>query len=146
MNIDFRQWMSPAGAIAALGGLLAVGALVAWWKYKDSGPLQIGQDIGHGIADAAGGLASGFLGGVSEAVGIARPDQTISDVEQVRQIIGQQGFFAASKQATATAFFKASFAGPAYYGNEGARTSPLLLMNTGSPDVLDATTDPTSVP
>ena len=44
-------------------------------------------------------------------MGISAPDETLRDVDSVREVIGQIGAFEASKRAAAIPFFKAVLAG-----------------------------------
>jgi len=131
-----ERWATPQGAIVIGVAALGVLAFYIWLQYRNSGGVkQLGEDFVSGTVDAAGGVATGALNGVSRALGISSVDTTIDDVQVVREIIGQEGYLEASKRATASAFFKASFAGPAYYGNEGreGNHSAIIDMNSGAP-------------
>lgn len=63
--------------------------------------------VGQGIK-AADDVAAGAVGGIGKAVGLPTPSQTIDDAATVRRIWDEQGWFEASKQGTAAAFFKAA--------------------------------------
>lgn len=135
MNKVVEKWATPTGVIVVGIGALGVLAFYIWLQYRNAGGAkQLAEDVVTGVADAAAGIATGAFDGVSRAVGISTTETTIDNVDQVREIIGQSGYLEASKRATASAFFKASFKGPAYYGNEGRGSAQVLVdMNSGSP-------------
>lgn len=120
MTLNWRAWATPTGALVIGVSAIALTGLFVYLKYKNAGGAkQLGQDLIEGAADGAIGLTNGALAGISHIVGISAPDETLTDVDHVREVIGQQGFFEASKRAGAMAFFKAAAAGPLYYSNEG---------------------------
>lgn len=92
-------------AIAILGGAAAIGA--AFYVWKQGGAGKAAEALGAGVVNAAGGLVSGGVGAVSEAVGLPTPAQTTTDAEVARWIIDNVGTFEASKWAGAPAFLTA---------------------------------------
>lgn len=91
-------------------GLVLVG-YAGWKLYRAAGSVaNVAGSVATAAGQAAGavndGIASG-VGVVGGVVGLPTPEQTISDPAQVRYIIDRDGWFTASKWATAGALWSA---------------------------------------
>lgn len=101
---------------------------------------QIAGAAADAVGAVAGGVnnvATGIVGGIGSTVGLPTPDQTISDPAVVRHILDTQGWFEASKQGTAMAFFEAlgmspGSGHPGGAGVGGTSTSPRTTDPAGA--------------
>lgn len=96
----------PGVAIAAVLGLMAVGA-VGLWVWSKGGIKGAAKAAGGAAVDAAGGVATGVVDGVSGAVGLPTTDDTTTDAAVARWIIDTHGYFTASKWAGVPALARA---------------------------------------
>ncbi|HRZ02327.1 MAG TPA: hypothetical protein P5024_12280 [Burkholderiaceae bacterium] len=128
-----RDFATPAGLLTLAGAALAI--LAAAWLYQRRGSLTVegvASDLAGAAVDTVTGAASGALSSVSDALGIARPADTVGDVDRARELIGQLGYFRASQLVDAVTFARAALAGPLYYGNEGRRQAPAPELTPGN--------------
>lgn len=97
---------------------------------------QVAGAAADAVGAVAGGVntvATGIVGGIGAAVGLPTPDQTISDPAVVRYILDTQGWFEASKQGTAMAFFEALGMAPGSgRAGSGTTTSPRTTNPSGA--------------
>lgn len=97
----------PGAAVAAVLGVMAVGAL-GLWVWSKGGVKGAAKAAGGAAVDAAGGAVTGVVDGVSGAVGLPSTDDTTTDAAVARWIIDQHGYFTASKWAGVPALVKAA--------------------------------------
>lgn len=99
--------MQPATVKAlAIGGALAA-AGIALYVWRSGGVAGAAQSVGGAVVDAAGGFASGVVGGIGASVGLPTPSETTTDAQVARWIIDRAGYFEASKWSGAPALFEA---------------------------------------
>ena len=89
-------------------GLALVAAVVAVYLVKKPGAAaDLGEEIGGAIIDAAGGVATGVIDGISEGVGIPTTKQTITDAAECKLYMNRYGVLEASFACSAPAFAQA---------------------------------------
>lgn len=68
---------------------------------------EAGQAVGGFVVDAVGGVATGAIDGISDAVGIPTTSETITDVQECRRYMDANGVWEASFKCGAPAFIGA---------------------------------------
>ena len=100
------RWLVAGAALVALG-------VVAWYVVKKgsigAAAASAGQAVAEAAVQAVQGAAVGGVGAVGAAVGLPTPDQTVDDPAVIRWLIDREGYFTASKWATAGALFRAAW-------------------------------------
>lgn len=89
--------------IAAI--IAAVAALVYLVKKKGAAKAA-GAAAGGAIVDAAGGLATGILDGVSKAVGIPTTSETLTDASACRSYMDENGIWSSIGKCGLPAFMR----------------------------------------
>lgn len=89
-----------------IGVAVAAIALVVMVKKKGAAA-DVGDAIGGAVVDFAGGIATGVLDGVSNAIGIPTTSETITDVGQCRAFMDEYGAYAGTYGCSAGAYLKA---------------------------------------
>lgn len=88
--------------------LIAAGVLVAVYLVKKPGAAaDLGEEIGGAIVDAAGGVATGVIDGISTGIGIPTTSQTITDGAACKIYMNKYGVLEASMACSAPAFASA---------------------------------------
>lgn len=89
------------------GGVAAAGLLLLYLKRQGVG--NVAASVGAGAVQAVGGVASGAVGAIGQAVGLPTPAQTSTDEQVARWLIDNFGQFEASKWSGAPAYLRAQF-------------------------------------
>jgi hypothetical protein len=92
--------------MAVAAGVVGLG-VIGLYAWRKGGIAPAAASVGGAVVDAAGGLASGVVGGVGASVGLPTPAQTTTDAEVSRWIIDNYGWLEASKWTGAPALMRA---------------------------------------
>jgi len=93
------------GTVKVVAIVAAVAALVYLVKKKGAAT-DLGVAVGGAIVDAAGGLATGVLDGVSVAVGIPTTSQTLTNADECKTFMDQYGVWDSVGKCSLPAFMR----------------------------------------
>jgi hypothetical protein len=87
-------------AVVALG-------VVLYMLSKKGAAASAGEAIGGAAVDTASGVVTGVVGGIGDGFGLPSPSETITDAAACKVYMDANGYFKASEQCSAPAFFEA---------------------------------------
>lgn len=90
-----------------LAAIIAAVAAVIYLVKKKGAAGAAGAAVGGAIVDAAGGVATGILDGVSTAIGIPTTSETLTDTNECRAYMDENGIWSSLGKCGAPAFMRA---------------------------------------
>lgn len=81
---------------------------VLYFATKPGAASDVGEAIGGGVVDVIGGVGTGVVDGISDAIGIPTTKETITDANACYLFLNEHGYWEASKHCSAGAFWEAS--------------------------------------
>lgn len=96
-----------------LAAIIAAVAAVIYIVKKKGAAADVGAAVGGAIVDAAGGVATGILDGVSTAIGIPTTSETLTDTGECRSYMDANGVWSSMGKCGLPAFMRAANFWPA---------------------------------
>ena len=89
-----------------IGAIIAAVAALIYLVKKKGAAGNVGAAVGGAIVDAAGGLATGVIDGISTAIGIPTTSETITNVSECQSYMDQYGVWASSGKCGLPTFMR----------------------------------------